>query len=51
MTAGNIIAQETSQDRIQFETKCPVAQREKLAIAAAMQLVNPDWMIPKTKWL
>jgi hypothetical protein len=44
-TSGNMVAQDTSQDTIQFRRKLP------LAIPAAIKDVNPDWMTPKTKWL
>ena len=50
-TSGNIVAQATSQDTIQFRKKLPVAIDGKLAIPAAIKDVNPDWMTPKTKWL
>jgi len=31
--------------------KAPDAKRGKLAIAAAIAQVRPDWINPKTKWL
>jgi hypothetical protein len=48
-TSGNIVAQDISQDTIQFRKKLPVAIDGKLAIPAAIKDVNPDWMTPKTK--
>jgi hypothetical protein len=49
ITAGSIITQLMSQAKIQLDRNFPVVQSGKLATAAAMQLVKPDWMTPKTK--
>jgi hypothetical protein len=48
-TSGNIVIHEISQDSSQFWMKPPVSMNGKLAIAAAIAHVNPDWMTPKTK--
>jgi hypothetical protein len=45
-TSGNIVAQDNSQDTVQFRKKLPVAIDGKLAIPAAIKDVNPDWMTP-----
>lgn len=51
ITIGNIVTQDSSHDRIQFFAKMPSSISGRLATAAAMAQVRPDWMIPKTKWL
>jgi hypothetical protein len=48
-TSGNIVIHEINQDNNQFSTKPPVLMSGKLAIAAAIAHVKPDWMNLKTK--
>jgi hypothetical protein len=48
-TSGNIVAQDISQDTIQFRKKLPVAIDGKLAIPAAIKDVNPDLDDSKNK--
>ena len=50
-TTGNIISQATNPDRSQCMVKEPSAMNGRLAIAAAIAQVKPDWITPKTKWL
>jgi hypothetical protein len=44
-----MITHEINQDTIQFWTKPPLLMNGKLAMAAAIALVNPDCRTPKTK--
>jgi hypothetical protein len=48
-TIGNIVVHEISQDSNQFATNSPVLMSGKLAIAAAIAHVKPDWMNPNKK--
>jgi hypothetical protein len=48
-TSGNMVTHEITQDNSQFWTKPPVLTSGKLAIAAAIAHVKPDWIKPKTK--
>jgi DNA-binding transcriptional regulator YdaS (Cro superfamily) len=50
-TMGNIAVQATSHERSQWIRNVVSAGDGKLAIAAAIKLVSPAWMTPKTKWL
>ena len=45
-TTGNITSQARSPDFIQCFAKEPSAKNGKLAIAAAMAQVKPDWITP-----
>ena len=49
-TTGSIRSHAISQDRSQCCRKESLAKNGKLAIAAAIADVSPDWMTPKTKW-
>jgi len=51
ITTGNIVAHDNSHDRIQFFANKPSSMSGRLAIAAAIAQVRPDWMMPNTKWL
>lgn len=50
-TAGSITTHEINQAVVQFRKNRPLPRSGHLAIPAAMKLVSPDWMTPKTKWL
>jgi hypothetical protein len=45
-TIGNIASQASSPDRSQWIAKDPSARKGKLAIAAAIAEVSPDWITP-----
>ena len=49
-TTGSIMSHDISQDEIQFRKKLPSSKKAKLATAAAIQEVRPDWITPKIKW-
>jgi hypothetical protein len=48
-TTGNMVAHERSQALSQWLTNMPAWRNDMLPIAAAMEQVNPDWMMLKTK--
>lgn len=50
-TTGNIVSQAINQDASQFRKKLPAASEGRLAMAAAIRQVKPDWMTAKTKWV
>lgn len=50
ITTGIIMSHDISQDEIQCRKKLPSSKKVKLATAAAIQEVSPDWITPKTKW-
>ena len=45
-TTGNIVSQETPHDLNQCCRKAPSSMKGKLAIAAAIEQVTPDWITP-----
>lgn len=48
-TSGNMVIHEMSQENNQFAANSPVLSSGKLAMAAAIAHVKPDWMKPNTK--
>src|SRR5579872_4069267 len=51
MTTGIMTAQAISHDHVQWPRNCRTVAEGKLAMPAAIRLVSPDWIVPKTKWL
>jgi hypothetical protein len=49
-TTGSMVSQETAHDLSQWDANVFSVKKGALAMAAAMKQVNPDWMMPKTKW-
>jgi hypothetical protein len=45
-TIGSIVIQATNDDHSQWLTKAPVVANGRLAIAAAIAQVRPDWITP-----
>jgi hypothetical protein len=51
ITTGSITIHAISHDDIQCLRNSTIVAAGKLAMNAAIRLVNPDWRVPKTKWL
>ena len=49
-TTGSIMSHDISQDEIQCPKNLLSSKKAKLATAAAIQEVSPDWITPKIKW-
>jgi hypothetical protein len=49
ITTGIMTAQAISHDHIQWPKNCRTVADGKLAMPAAIKLVSPDWIVPKTK--
>jgi hypothetical protein len=49
ITTGNIVSQETPHDLNQCCKKASSLMKGKLAIAAAIEQVTPDWITPNIK--
>jgi hypothetical protein len=50
ITTGSIKIQATAHDRSQCPRNPPTQMRLELAIAAAIELVRPDWIAANRKW-